>query len=97
MGWEEAHSSPGDKPQESVLPLPVATAARSCEFWAAAWDGLGVAVCIRSLFKHSRAVLSLWNSRVLSPGLKQPEEFAPQALMPSPSPEGSPGMAPVVQ
>lgn len=26
---------------------------------------------------RSRAVLSLWHSRVLSPGLKQPEEFAP--------------------
>lgn len=86
-----------DEPWESALPLSVATAARSCEFWAAASTDLGAAVCIRSLFKHSRAVLSLWNSRVLSPSLKQPEEFAPQALMPSSSPEGSPGMAPVVQ
>lgn len=46
---------------------------------------------------RSRAVLSLWHSRVLSPGLKQPEEFGPRVLIPSFSPEEAHGTAPVVQ
>lgn len=85
--------SPGSQPFLSRLRQQL----EAVSFGLQPGTDLGAAVCIRSLFKHSRAVLSLWNSRVLSPSFKQPEEFAPQALMPSSSPEGSPGMAPVVQ
>lgn len=96
-----SETSRGTEPWVSVLPINFSRLQQQLK---AANFGLQPGQVAGLLFAstaplniRSRAVLSLWHSRVLSPGLKQPEEYAPQALIPSFSPEEAHGMAPVVQ